>query len=198
MNSAVSPTRSAARAPRAGTATDEALVAAIRQGSDAAFTAVVHRYEAPLTAYARQVLGGRHHDAEECVQDAFVRALRSLRTGDAEIALRPWLHAIVRNRCLDQLRKPNRTTDLDPHEAVLADHGPGPVSTIARRERLDEVVGGVEALPERQRRALVMHELEDRSHSHIGRVLGVSTGASKALVCRARAGVAQAVGRRAA
>jgi RNA polymerase sigma-70 factor (ECF subfamily) len=198
MNSAVSPARSAARAPRAGTATDEALVAAIRQGSDAAFTAVVHRYEAPLTAYARQVLGGRHHDAEECVQDAFIRALRSLRTGDAEIALRPWLHAIVRNRCLDQLRKPNRTTDLDPHEAVLADHGPGPVSTIARRERLDEVVGGVEALPERQRRALVMHELEDRSHSHIGRVLGVSTGASKALVCRARAGVAQAVGRRAA
>ena len=41
-----------------------------------------------------------------------------------------------------------------------------------------------------------MHELEDRSHSQIGRVLGVSAGASKALVCRARQGVAQAVGRR--
>ena len=189
---------SKARAPRAGSASDEALVAAVRAGSDAAFAAIVRRYEAPLTAYARQVLGGRHHDAEECVQDAFVRALRSMAKGDAEIALRPWLHAIVRNRCLDQLRKPNRTTDLDPHEAFLADHGPGPVSTIARRERLDEVVGGVEGLPERQRRALVMHELEDRSHSHIGRVLGVSPGASKALVCRARAGVAQAVGRRAA
>ncbi|HMJ33280.1 MAG TPA: sigma-70 family RNA polymerase sigma factor [Baekduia sp.] len=189
---------SKARAPRAGSATDEALVAAVRAGSDAAFSAIVRRYEPQLMAYARQVLGGRHHDAEECVQDAFVRALRSITHGDAEIALRPWLHAIVRNRCLDQLRKPNRTTDLDPHEAFLADHGPGPVSTIARRERLDEVVGGVEALPERQRRALVMHELEDRSHSHIGRVLGVSAGASKALVCRARAGVAQAVGRAAA
>jgi RNA polymerase sigma-70 factor (ECF subfamily) len=189
---------SKARAPRAGSAGDEALVAAVRAGSDAAFAAIVHRYEAPLTAYARQVLGGHHHDAEECVQDAFVRGLRSLTKGDAEIALRPWLHAIVRNRCLDQLRKPNRTTDLDPHEAVLADQGPGPVSMIARRERLDEVVGGVEGLPERQRRALVMHELEDRSHTHIGRVLGVSPGASKALVCRARAGVAQAVGRRAA
>jgi RNA polymerase sigma-70 factor (ECF subfamily) len=189
---------SKARTPRAGSAGDEALVAAVRAGSDAAFAAIVHRYEAPLTAYARQVLGGRHHDAEECVQDAFVRALRSITKGDAEIALRPWLHAIVRNRCLDQLRKPNRTTDLDPHEAVLADQGPGPVSMIAGRERLDEVVGGVEGLPERQRRALVMHELEDRSHTHIGRVLGVSPGASKALVCRARAGVAQAVGRRAA
>jgi RNA polymerase sigma-70 factor (ECF subfamily) len=189
---------SKARAPRAGSATDEALVAAVRAGSDAAFSAIVRRYEAQLTAYARQVLGGRHHDAEECVQDAFVRGLRSMQNNDADIALRPWLHAIVRNRCLDQLRKPNRTTDLDPHEAVLADRGPGPISMIAGRERLDEVVGGVEALPERQRRALVMHELEDRSHSHIGRVLGVSTGASKALVCRARAGVAQAVGRQAA
>src|SRR3954465_194032 len=170
------------RAPRAGTASDEALVAAARAGSDAAFTAIVHRYEAQLTAYARQVLGGRHHDAQECVQDAFVRALRALRGGDTEIALRPWLHAIVRNRCLDQLRRPDRTTDLDPHEAVLHDMGPGPVSTIARRDELGAVVEGLATLPERQRRALLMHELEDRSHSHIGRVLGVSRGASKALV----------------
>ncbi len=165
MNPVLSSSSPKARTPRAGTASDEALVAAVRSGSDAAFTAIVHRYEPQLTAYARQVLGGRHHDAEECVQDAFIRALRSMKGNDAEIALRPWLHAIVRNRCLDQLRKPNRTTDLDPHEAVLADHGPGPVSMIAHRQRLHEVVGGVEQLPERQRRALVMHELEDRSHS---------------------------------
>ncbi|HET6507747.1 MAG TPA: sigma-70 family RNA polymerase sigma factor [Baekduia sp.] len=186
------------RVPRAGSASDEALVAATRAGSDAAFTAIVQRYEAPLVAYARQVLGGHHHDAEECVQDAFVRALSSLRRNDAEIALRPWLHAIVRNRCLDQLRKPQRTTDLEPMQAVLADHGPGPVSMIAHRQRLSDVVDGMEALPERQRRALVMHELEDRSHSQIGRVLGVSAGASKALVCRARQGVAAALGGRTA
>jgi RNA polymerase sigma-70 factor (ECF subfamily) len=198
MSSPVLSSPSKARAPRAGSASDDALVAAARAGSDAAFTAIVQRYEAQLIAYARHVLGGHHHDAEECVQDAFVRALRSMRGNDAEIALKPWLHAIVRNRCLDQLRKPHRTTDLDPHEAVLADRGPGPVSTIAFRQRLDEVVQGLEALPERQRQALVMHELEDRSHSHIGRALGVSAGASKALVCRARQGVAQAVGRRAA
>jgi RNA polymerase sigma-70 factor (ECF subfamily) len=198
MSSTATQTPRAARAPRAGSASDEALVSAARAGSDAAFTAMVQRYEPQLTAYARQVLGGRHHDAEECVQDAFVRALRSMRTNDAEIALRPWLHAIVRNRCLDQLRKPNRTTDLDPHEAVIADQGPGPVSMIANRQKLDEVVAGLESLPERQRRALVMHELEDRSHSSIGRTLGVSAGASKALVCRARQGVANAIGARTA
>ena len=183
------------RRPRAGAAPDDALVAAVRAGSDAAFDAIVRRYEQQLVGYARQILGGRHHDAEECVQDAFVRALRAMRAGDNELALRPWLHAIVRNRCLDQLRRPDRTTDLDPHEAVLRDPGPGPVSTIARRVELARVVDGLEALPERQRRALVMHELEDRSHSQIGRLLGVSSGASKALVHRARRGVADAVGR---
>src|SRR3978361_2009110 len=139
MSTPVRTAASAPRAPRAGPASDDALVGAIRAGSDAAFTAIVQRYEAPLTAYARQVLGGRHHDAEECVQDAVVRALGSRRRTDAGIALRPWLHAIVRNRCLDQLRKPNRTTDLDPHEAVIADQGPGPVSMIANRQKLDEV-----------------------------------------------------------
>jgi RNA polymerase sigma-70 factor (ECF subfamily) len=198
MTTPLSSPTSKARAPRAGSATDEALVAAVRAGSDAAFTAIVQRYEAPLVGYARQVLGGQHHDAEECVQDAFLRALRSLRSGDSEIALRPWLHAIVRNRCLDQLRKPQRTTDLEPHEPLLYDAGPGPVSTIARRDELAQVVQGLEELPERQRRALVMHELEDRSHSQIGRLLGVSKGASKALVHRARQGVAQAAGRTAA
>ena len=181
-----------ARAPRAGSASDEALVAAARAGSDAAFTAIVQRYEGPLTAYARQVLGGRHHDAEECVQDAFVRALRALRSGDAEIALRPWLHTIVRNRCLDQLRRGRHTTDLEPHEAVLRDPGPGPVSTIGRREDLKRVIGGLGALPERQRRALVMHELEGHSHADIARTLSVSTGATKALVCRARGALAEA------
>src|SRR3954452_965585 len=186
------------RVPRAGSASDEALVASARAGSDAAFDAIVRRYEPQLLGFARQVLGGRHHDAEECVQDAFVRALRSMRGGDGELALRPWLHAIVRNRCLDQLRKPNRTTDLDPHEAVLHDPGPGPVSTIARRAELERVADGLGTLPERQRRALVMHELEDRSHSQIGRALGVTSGASKALVHRARRGVAEALGKSAA
>jgi RNA polymerase sigma-70 factor (ECF subfamily) len=184
------------RMPRAGAADDAALVAGVRAGSEAAATAIVQRYESQLLSHARQVLGGRHHDAEECVQDAFLRALAALERGDQEINLRPWLYAIVRNRCLDQLRKPSRTTDLAPLEVVLRDKGPGPATSIHTRNQIAEMVEGLNTLPERQRRALIMHELEDRSHSQIGRVLGVTSGASKALVCRARHGVAEAVGRR--
>lgn len=172
---------------------NDRLVAAVRAGDDTAFDEIVRRFQPPLVAYARQLLGGGHHDAEECVQDAFVRALRAVRADDREIALSAWLHTIVRNRCLDQLRKPARTTDLEPLEPVLHAGGPGPATQIGRREELAAVVAGLGALPERQRRALVMHELQDESHSAIGRALGVSAGASKALVCRARQGVAAAV-----
>jgi RNA polymerase sigma-70 factor (ECF subfamily) len=165
---------------------NDRLVSAVRSGDDAAFDEIVRRFQPQLLAYARSLLGGGHHDAEECVQDAFVRALKALRGDEREIALSAWLHTIVRNRCLDQLRKPMRTTDLEPHEAVLRSTGPGPVTQIGRREELAAVIDGLEALPDRQRRALVMHELEDRSHSAIGRALGVTAGASKALVHRAR------------
>jgi RNA polymerase sigma-70 factor (ECF subfamily) len=166
--------------------TDAQLVTALRAGSDAAFDAIVHRHEAALTAYARQVLGGAHHDAQECVQDAFVRALRTLRADDRPMALKAWLYTIVRNRCLDQLRKTQRTVDLADLEAVLFDRGADPHERVERREAVRAMVSGLQALPARQRRALVMLELEGASHEAIGRELGVSGGGSKALVCRGR------------
>ena len=170
--------------------TDERLVAAVRAGDERAFATIVSRYESQLVGYARQILGGAHHDAEEVVQDAFVRALRALQGDDREMVLRPWLHAIVRNRALDQLRRANHTTELEPHVPVLRALHADPASAIGRREDFDRVVDALGELPERQRRALVMHELEDRTHSQIGRVLGVTKGGSKALVHRARRGLA--------
>lgn len=182
------------RLPRAGTATDDQLVAAIREGSDAAVSALVERYQGPLQAFARNTLGGSHHDAEEVVQDALMNAVGAMRRRpDVAIALRPWLHTIVKNRCLDHLRRPNRTTDIEPHAFALPDKGPGPVSQIASRQKVEELVDCLGGLPERQRRAIVMHELEQCSHSMIGRTLGVTGGASKALVHRARRGMAEAV-----
>jgi RNA polymerase sigma-70 factor, ECF subfamily len=166
--------------------TDGDLVRALRAGEPGAFDAIHHRYHAPLLAFARQMLGGRHHDAEEVVQDAFVRALGALRETDREMALRPWLYAITRNRTLDELRRPQRTMSIAAEDLDVPDPGGSPLSIVARREAMAALVTDLEDLPTRQRRALVMHELEDRSHSQIGRVLKVSRGASKALVHRAR------------
>lgn len=173
-------------------ATDEALVALVRRGDDRAFAAIHARYEHQLLRYARRLLGGAHHDAEEVVQDAFVRALAGLRAHDRDMALKAWLHTIVRNRALDVLRRPARTTDLSAHAAALGDAGADPYERLERADRLRELVAGLARLPERQRAALVMHELGGASHQAIARSLNVSTGGSKALVSRARAGLAAA------
>lgn len=177
--------------PKARLVPDERLVALVQAGQDHAFEAIVARYEAALVAFARQTLGGAHHDAEETVQDAFVRALSSLRAHpEREIALRPWLYTIVRNACLDRLRTPQRTVDLAALEPVLSDHAGDPALQLARAEQVRALVAHLAELPARQRRALVRHELEGRSHEAIAAELDVSVGASKALVCRARQGLA--------
>ena len=171
--------------------TDEELVALLRAGDARAFDAIHARYHAQLVAFARGILAGRHHDAEEVVQDAFVKAYHALRASSGEMALRAWLHTIVRNRALDRLRRPSRTVTASVEDLKLADPGADPQAAALRREALRSLVGDLRALPERQRRALVMHEIEDRSHSQIGRALNVSAGGSKALVFRARAALAQ-------
>ena len=174
------------------TATDEQLVELVRSGDDRAFDTIHDRYRPRLVAFARQVLGGAHHDAEEVVQDAFVRALGALRADEREMALRPWLYAIVRNRALDVLRRPARTTDLMPHAGHLHDISADPHERAVRREELGALVGDLKRLPDRQRAALLMHELAGVSHEAIARQLHVSAGGSKALVCRARSGLAKA------
>jgi RNA polymerase sigma-70 factor, ECF subfamily len=173
-------------------ATDDQLVDLVRAGDDRAFDAIHARYEQRLVGYARQMLGGAHHDAEEVVQDAFVRALSALRANEREMALKPWLYTIVRNRTLDVLRRPVRTTDLELHTPVLHDASADPHERVTRAEDLRTLVDDLQRLPERQRTALVLHELGGASHETIARRLQVSTGGSKALVCRARAGLAKA------
>lgn len=173
------------------TRTDAELVGQLRAGRAEAFDEVVARYEAPLTAWARSLMHGAHHDAEEVVQDALLKALVALRRDDRDILLKPWLYTITRHACLDRLRKPVRTTDLTPLEPVLSDASADPHLAAVRREELGDLVGNLRLLPVRQRTALVGHELEGRSHAELGAELEVSVGASKALVCRARQSLAQ-------
>jgi RNA polymerase sigma-70 factor (ECF subfamily) len=173
-------------------ATDEQLVELVRSGDDRAFDAIHDRYVLRLTGYARKMLGGAHHDAEEVVQDAFIRALSALRADDRDMALKPWLYTIVRNRALDALRRPARTTDLELHARVPYDASADPHERVVRAEELHDLVSKLKRLPERQRTALVMHELGGVSHDGIARRLHVSIGGSKALVCRARSGLGRA------
>lgn len=171
------------------TRTDEELVAQVRAGHPDAFELVVRRHRPALESFARGLLSGAHHDAEEAVQDALLRALAVLRRDEREIILRPWLYAICRNACLDRLRARRPTVDLALVEPVLCDRTADLHAAVESREKLAEVAQRIRQLPARQRRALLAVAVDGRSHEEVARELAISVGASKTLVCRARRGL---------
>jgi RNA polymerase sigma factor (sigma-70 family) len=167
---------------------DRRLVDLVRDGYDAAFEEIVRRYRRPLDRFAAGIVGGR---AEDVTQDAFSKALLALRGSEAEIELRPWLYRIVRNTALNDLR------DREPAAAQLSEALPGARSAAAEvesREELRDLMARLRALPEPQRAALVMRELEGLSHEEIAAALGVSGGAARQTIYRARAALREGFG----
>jgi RNA polymerase sigma factor (sigma-70 family) len=168
---------------------DRRLVRLVREGYEGAFEEIVRRYRRPLGRFAASIVGGRHEDV---TQDSFRKALEALRRGDAEIELRPWLYRIVRNTALNDLR------DRPPAAAELADDlVSGARSAAAEaeaREEVAELVEHLRALPENQRAALLMRELDGMGHDEIGAALGISKGAARQAIARGRAAVRSGFG----
>jgi RNA polymerase sigma factor (sigma-70 family) len=167
---------------------DRRLVDLVRDGYDAAFEEIVRRYRRPLDRFAAAMVGGR---SEDVTQDAFSKALLALRGSEAEIELRPWLYRIVRNTALNDLR------DCGPIAEELAETLPGGLSAAAQveaREELRDLMERLRALPDPQRAALVMRELEGLSHEEIAAALGVSGGAARQTIFRARAALREGFG----
>ncbi len=169
---------------------DARLIAAVRAGSDEAFAAIVRRHERALRRYATRLLHGSGHDPQDVVQDVFIRAHAAL-TGPAEREpdLKPWLFRMTRNRAIDVLRRRNLAdASLDAEhaaEAVAPSHTE-PAHAAGRREALRLVMGDLAALPEPQRDALLMRELDGKSHEWVAAQLGVTPQASRMLIVRAR------------
>jgi len=166
--------------PTLRTQSDRRLVTLVREGYETAFEEIVRRYGRQLGRYAAAIVGGR---SEDVTQDAFSKALLALRRDDGEIELRPWLYRIVRNTALNDLRdRPAAAAELAG--AIAA--GSNPAEAVEQREELTELMGRLQALPEAQRAAIVMRELEGLSHEEIAAALGMSGGAARQAIYRAR------------
>lgn len=163
---------------------DERLVELFRAGHDGAFEALVRRYRRPLVGYCRRLLPDDR--SEDVVQQAFLNAYEAMRVGTGELRVRAWLYRIVYNGAIDVLRR-RHGDDLpegDEHAGAEA-----PDEVLERRERLREVVTALQALPPRQRDAIVLQEFEGRSHHEIAARIGVSESAVRQLIHRARGGL---------
>jgi RNA polymerase sigma factor (sigma-70 family) len=178
---------------------DDQLVALFRAGSDDAFRAIHDRYRVRLLAYAAQMLGGSRADAEDALQDVFVRAHQALRSSRQPIMLRAWLYRIAHNRCVDQLRRPAPIpSEIMPGAQLALSRGArhDPPAEAERSEDLRRLVADVHSLPEQQRSALLMRELQGLSYEELGCALGISVAGVKSLLLRARGGVLDAAAAR--
>ena len=170
-----------ARRPVLSTQSDERLVDLVRAGSDPAFEAIVERYRRALMRYVSRLLPPER--AEDVVQQSFVKAYEAMHRNSAELNLKPWLYRIAHNGALNALR------DRGAAHAELSDTIDGverPDQAFERTSGLRELVVAVQALPERQRSAILLREMEGRSYEEIATALGVTDGAVRQLLNRAR------------
>jgi RNA polymerase sigma factor (sigma-70 family) len=170
---------------------DEQLVALFRAGSDEAFGVLHDRYRQRLFAYVRQMLSGHsRQDAEDVLQDVFVRAFGSLRRDNRAINVRAWLYRVAHNRCIDHLRRPHPPAAeiFEMSRKPLLD----PVDEAQRRDDLKRLVSDVGRLPDQQRSALLMREIDGLSYADMAGALDVTVPAVKSLLVRARVGLVEA------
>ncbi len=169
---------------------DERLIALTRRGQHAAFETLCSRYQARLLAFCRHMLGSRE-DAEDVLQEVFTAAFNAVLGDEREINVRPWLYRIARNRSLNHLRR-NSATGVDSMDVYLSEGGVSTGEKVMRRESFRELIADVQHLPETQRSALLLREIDALSYEQIAQAMETTVPSVKSLLVRARISLAEA------
>ena len=181
-----------AGAPQRDTS-DRELIRRVRAGDETAFAAIDARYRRRLHGFARRMLGDQRDGADDIVQEALWRTHRALLRDERDIDLKPWLFRLTRNCALDELSRV-RTDALpleDAGEPALASERDEPAAVHQRRAELADLLGSIATLPSAQRHALLRSQVDGLTHAQVAAELGVTTQASRSLVVRARANLAE-------
>jgi RNA polymerase sigma-70 factor (ECF subfamily) len=170
---------------------DESLVKRARDGDFSAFEMLFDRHRLLVYRFAYQMVQ-RRDDAEDMVQEAFVRAYQNLHRYRDEAKFTTWLLRIVSNLCTDQARMSQRRTGLEQKEAVGAldwmttGSFENPIDNLEGDRRSLALKKAIAALPDHHRQMIVMRDIEEREYSDIAEVLGCTIGGAKLRVLRAR------------
>jgi RNA polymerase sigma-70 factor (ECF subfamily) len=170
----------------AGEVDDRRLIAAHLTGDPDAFSLIVRRHADRLWAVALRTTGDPE-EAADAVQDAMVSALRYADHYRGDAAVSTWLHRIVVNASLDRLRRRAARPSVPLGERDLVANGDEHAATLARLD----VRAALAKLPEAQRVALVLVDLEDIPVAEVAQMLGVAEGTVKSRCSRARVALGQ-------
>jgi RNA polymerase sigma factor (sigma-70 family) len=169
---------------------DEKLVALTRRGQHAAFETLFSRYQSRLLSFCRHMLSSKE-DAEDVLQEVFTAAFNAILADEREINVRPWLYRIARNRSLNHLRRAS-AVGVDSMDIHFAEGGIDTGEKVMRRESFRQLIADVQQLPETQRTALLLREIDALSYEQIAHAMETTVPSVKSLLVRARISLAEA------
>jgi RNA polymerase sigma factor (sigma-70 family) len=178
------------RSPLLRLQSDERLIALVRRGNHHAFEALVARYQSRLLAFCRHMLASRE-DAEDVLQEVFAAAFNAILADSREINVRPWLYRIARNRSLNHLRK-TTAIGVDSMDVHYSEGGETTAEKVHKREEFRLLMADVQDLPETQRTALLLREIDALSYEQIAEAMETTVPSVKSLLVRARVSLAEA------
>lgn len=174
---------------------DAEIMLRVRSGDQSAFDYLVQKYRRPMVSFMYR-MARNAAAAEDLAQEVFLRVYRSRETYEASAKFTTWLYRIATNLAVNHARdtrheRPENQVSLDePDEDTgttfeLPDGTPNAEQVILRRERMQAIRKKVEALPEQQRLAVIMHKYQQMDYKQIAEVLKKSESATKSLLFRA-------------
>jgi len=163
---------------------DDVLMGRIATGDAPAFRLLLDRHLAAVTAFCYRQLGDRS-EAEDAAQDTFLKVWQAAAGWKPEAKPTTWIYRIAVNQCIDRHRKRRPQADLDA-AADVASADPNPEQAATRADLDRKVRTAMEALPERQRLALVLCHYQGLSQAEAAEILGTGVGAVESLLGRAR------------
>ena len=170
---------------------DELLLRKAQHGDPEAFEQLITPLEQLIWRICWHYTGNRE-SAEDCGQETMIRIWRSLDSYRGDCALESWVYRIAANCCMDYLRKKKRdkSVSMEPMQEQgfdPADPSPGTEEQVVAADEQKRLREAITQLPEDQREALIMTQLEKVSYEEAAKLLGVSEGTIKSRVNRAKA-----------
>ena len=174
---------------------DAEIMLQVKAGDDSAFAYLVQKYRRPMVNFMYRIAHNAA-GAEDLAQEVFLRVYRSRETYEASAKFTTWLYRIATNLAVNYARDTrheraeNQVSLDEPDEESgrtldLPDRSPSAEENLVKRERLAAIRQRVQALPERQRIAVLMHKFQQMDYRQIAEVLKLSESATKSLLFRA-------------
>ena len=165
------------------------------QGDQQAYTELLSKYKGAIFNLVYKMVKNRE-EAEDLVQETFVKAFGALPTFDEQFAFSTWLFKIASNNCIDYLRKkklktfsidkPSESKEGEIKQSFEDEKSPDPEVCAIEKEKKSLIEVAIESLPAKYRDAIILRHKEDKSYEEIAEILELPIGTVKARIFRAR------------